>query len=160
MAGFDTYKDAFPHTKLTRSQEGVLEVVLHTNGGTLIFNGYAHEEFVELFHQIGQDAGNRVIILTGAGEAFIDRIESWTPPNPMTEAGADEKTLYAVLHALQYIGEAVSRLPVKITNLAPQGPWQKIKAMRNLIAHDYAGIESGGSVANCGAPVARVAHRR
>ena len=29
MAGFDTYKDAFPHTKLTRSQEGVLEVVLH-----------------------------------------------------------------------------------------------------------------------------------
>jgi hypothetical protein len=32
-----------PHAKLTRSQEGVLEVVLHTNGGTLIFNGYAHE---------------------------------------------------------------------------------------------------------------------
>jgi enoyl-CoA hydratase/carnithine racemase len=64
-----------PHAKLTRSQEGVLEVVLHTNGGTLIFNGYAHEEFVELFHQIGQDAGNRVIILTGAGEAFIDRID-------------------------------------------------------------------------------------
>jgi uncharacterized protein with HEPN domain len=50
---------------------------------------------------------------------FIDRIESWTPLNPTTEAGADEKTLYAVLHALQYIGEAVSRLPVNITNLAP-----------------------------------------
>jgi uncharacterized protein with HEPN domain len=74
--------------------------------------------------------------------AFIDRIESWTPLNPTTEAGADEKTLYAVLHALQYIGEAVSRLPVDITNLAPQVPWQKIKAMRNLIAHDYAGIEA------------------
>jgi enoyl-CoA hydratase/carnithine racemase len=75
MAGFDTYKDAFPHAKLTRSQEGVLEVVLHSNGGTLIFNGFTHEEFVELFHQISQDAGNRVVILTGAGEAFIDSIE-------------------------------------------------------------------------------------
>src|SRR6266849_2821552 len=75
MAGFDTYKDAFPHAKLTRSQEGVLEVVLQTSGGTLIFNGYTHEEFVELFHQINQDAGNRVVILTGAGEAFIDRID-------------------------------------------------------------------------------------
>src|SRR6266478_7505910 len=75
MAGFDTYKDAFPHAKLTRSQDGVLEVVLHTDGGTLVFNGYAHEEFVELFHQIGQDARNRVVILTGAGEAFIDRID-------------------------------------------------------------------------------------
>ena len=54
----------------------------------------------------------------------------------------DEKTLYAVLHALQYIGEAVSRLPLEVANPAPQGPWQKIKAMRNLIAHDYAGIEA------------------
>ena len=75
MATFDTYRAAFPHAQLTRSPEGVLEVVLHTNGGTLIFNGYAHEEFVELFHQIGQDVDNRVVILTGAGEAFIDSIE-------------------------------------------------------------------------------------
>lgn len=27
----------------------MLEVVLHTSGGTLIFNGYTHEEFVDLF---------------------------------------------------------------------------------------------------------------
>lgn len=54
----------------------------------------------------------------------------------------DEKTLYAVLHALQYIGEAVSRLPDDVTNLAPEVPWAKIRAMRNLIAHDYAGIDT------------------
>jgi hypothetical protein len=54
MAGFDTYRDVFPHAKLTRSPEGVLEVVLHTNGDTLIFNGNTHEEFVELFHQINR----------------------------------------------------------------------------------------------------------
>jgi enoyl-CoA hydratase/carnithine racemase len=76
MADFDTYKDVFSHAKLTRSPEGVLEVVLHTNGDTLIFNGYTHEEFVDLFHQINQDADNRVVILTGAGEAFIDRIDA------------------------------------------------------------------------------------
>jgi hypothetical protein len=43
-------------------------------GETLIFNGYTHEEFVDLFHQIGQDAGNRVVILTGAGAAFTEAI--------------------------------------------------------------------------------------
>jgi enoyl-CoA hydratase/carnithine racemase len=74
MAKFDTYKDAFPHARLTRSPDGVLEVVLHTNGDTLIFNGYTHEEFVDLFHQIGQDAGNRSVILTGAGAAFMESI--------------------------------------------------------------------------------------
>lgn len=46
---------------------------------------------------------------------FIDRIESWAPIN----GASDEKTLYAVLHALQYIGEAVSRLPNEATDLAP-----------------------------------------
>ena len=75
MAKIDTYKSAFPHAKLTRSPDGVLEVVLHTDGDTLIFDGHTHEEFVELFHQIGQDADNRVVILTGAGKAFIDRID-------------------------------------------------------------------------------------
>jgi len=70
MAAFDAYKDLFPHARLTRSEDGVLEVVLHTNGATLVFNGATHEEFVELFHQIGQDARNRVVILTGAGGHF------------------------------------------------------------------------------------------
>ena len=76
MADFDTHKDAFPHAKLTRSPQGVLEVVLHTNGDTLIFNGATHEEYVDLFHQIGEDARNRVVILTGAGRAFIDSIDA------------------------------------------------------------------------------------
>jgi enoyl-CoA hydratase/carnithine racemase len=76
MANFDSYKNTFPHAKLIRSSNGVLEVMLHTNGDTLIFNGYTHEEFVDLFHQISQDAGNRAVILTGAGKAFIDNIDA------------------------------------------------------------------------------------
>jgi enoyl-CoA hydratase/carnithine racemase len=76
MAKFETYKGNFPHAKLTRAGNGVLEVVLHTNGNTLIFDGYVHEEFVDLFHQISQDADNRAVILTGAGNAFIDSIDS------------------------------------------------------------------------------------
>jgi enoyl-CoA hydratase/carnithine racemase len=75
MSKLGIYENAFPHAKLTRSPEGVLEVVLHTSGDTLTFDGHVHEEFVDLFHQIGQDADNRVVILTGAGDAFIDRID-------------------------------------------------------------------------------------
>jgi len=75
MGALASYQHTFPHAKLSRSPNGVLEVVLHTDGGTLVFNGHTHEEFVRLFHHIGQDAGNRAVILTGAGEAFIDRID-------------------------------------------------------------------------------------
>src|ERR1700756_3568627 len=74
MSGFDTYRDSFPNARLIRSKSGVLEVVLHTDGGTLVFNGYTHEQFVDLFHAIGSDRDNRVVVLTGSGEAFMESI--------------------------------------------------------------------------------------
>ncbi|BAM90422.1 enoyl-CoA hydratase/isomerase [Bradyrhizobium oligotrophicum S58] len=76
MAKFDTYKDAFPNARLTRQDNGVLEVALHSGGGKLIFNGHTHEQFVDLFHVIGEDRDNRVVILTGSGDAFMDTIEA------------------------------------------------------------------------------------
>jgi enoyl-CoA hydratase/carnithine racemase len=72
MNRFDAYRERFPNARLTRSKTGVLEVTLHTNGGTLLFNGYIHEQFVELFHAIGSDPDNRVVILTGSGEGFME----------------------------------------------------------------------------------------
>ena len=52
----------------------MLEVALHTNDGTLAFNGYTHEQFVDLFHAIASDRDNRVVILTGSGDAFMETI--------------------------------------------------------------------------------------
>ncbi|GAB0117839.1 enoyl-CoA hydratase/isomerase family protein [Acidisoma sp. 7E03] len=75
MATFSTYRDAFPNARLTRKENGVLEVALHTNGGKLVFNGHTHEQFVDLFHQIGEDSDNRAVILTGSGDAFMDTID-------------------------------------------------------------------------------------
>jgi enoyl-CoA hydratase/carnithine racemase len=76
MSHFDAYRDSFPNARLTRSKTGVLEVALHTNGGTLAFNGHTHEQFVDLFHMIGSDRDNRVVILTGSGNAFMETISS------------------------------------------------------------------------------------
>ncbi|MFG1427958.1 enoyl-CoA hydratase/isomerase family protein [Roseixanthobacter glucoisosaccharinicivorans] len=74
MSTFNSYKNSFPNARLTRSESGVLEVALHTDGGKLIFNGHTHEQFVDLFHQIGSDPDNHVVILTGSGDAFMDAI--------------------------------------------------------------------------------------
>ena len=74
MSRFDAYRDSFPNARLTRSETGVLEVTLHTDGGTLVFNGHTHEQFVDLFHTVASDADNRVVILTGSGGAFMEAI--------------------------------------------------------------------------------------
>ena len=75
MSRFDAYSHSFPNARLIRSASGVLEVSLHTDGGKLVFNGHTHEQFVDLFHQIGADPDNRVVILTGSGDAFMDTID-------------------------------------------------------------------------------------
>src|SRR5580700_1842142 len=74
MTRFDAYRQSFPNARLTRSKTGVLEVALHTDGGTLVFNGHTHEQFVDLFHAVGSDPDNRVVILTGSGNAFMESI--------------------------------------------------------------------------------------
>ena len=74
MATLASYQHRFPNARLARSKGGVLEVVLHTNGDTLLFNGHTHEQFLDLFHEIGSDAENRVVILTGSGSAFMETI--------------------------------------------------------------------------------------
>jgi enoyl-CoA hydratase/carnithine racemase/AraC-like DNA-binding protein len=74
MNRFDSYRENFPNARLARSLSGVLEVALHTNGGTLVFDAYTHEQFVELFQAIRSDRDNRVVILTGSGAAFMEWI--------------------------------------------------------------------------------------
>ena len=74
MSRCDAYRDGFPNARPNRSKSDVLEVALHTDGGTLVFNGHTHEQFVDLFHAIGSDPDNRVVILTGSGDAFMETI--------------------------------------------------------------------------------------
>ena len=74
MTKFDDYRDTFPNARLVRKPNGVLEVAFHTGGGKLVFNGHTHEQFVDMFHAIGEDRDNRVVILTGTGDAFMDQI--------------------------------------------------------------------------------------
>src|ERR1700758_263205 len=74
MTRFDSYQNSFSNARLARTESGILEVMLHSDGGTLLFDGYTHEQFVDLFHHIGNDKENRVVILTGSGKAFMESI--------------------------------------------------------------------------------------
>ena len=74
MTKYTTYRESFPNACLTRSEIDVLEVALRSDGGALVFNGHTHEQFVDLFHAIGSDPDNRVVIMTGSGGAFMESI--------------------------------------------------------------------------------------
>jgi uncharacterized protein with HEPN domain len=52
----------------------------------------------------------------------------------------DEKTSYAVVRALEIIGEAARKIPEEVRASIPELQWREISAMRNKLTHEYFGI--------------------
>jgi uncharacterized protein with HEPN domain len=47
----------------------------------------------------------------------------------------------AVIRQLEIIGEAVKRLSSEVTERRPDIPWRRIAGMRDVLIHDYMGVD-------------------
>lgn len=68
----DDYAHRFKTAEVSRDDAGVLTIRMHSRGGPLVWGGLPHAELPELFAAIASDRENRVVVLTGTGDAFID----------------------------------------------------------------------------------------
>ena len=57
------------------------------------------------------------------------------------EFSNDRKTYSAVIREFEIIGEAVGKLPEDIKQKRTEVEWQDIKDFRNLLAHEYFGVD-------------------
>src|SRR5271154_836283 len=69
MSALADYANKYQSARLER-RDGVLQVTLHTEGQSLRWGFLPHGELPELFHDIGADRDNRVVILTGIVAEF------------------------------------------------------------------------------------------
>ena len=52
----------------------------------------------------------------------------------------DEKTAYAVVRALEILGEATKRIPLEIRDRFPEVPWRSMAGIRDKLVHDYVSV--------------------
>ncbi len=52
----------------------------------------------------------------------------------------DRKTIYAVVRAIEIIGEAIKNIPASVKNKHKEIPWRDAADMRNKLIHEYFGV--------------------
>lgn len=70
----------------------------------------------------------------------ISRIKKYTSGYSFNDFEEDEKTVDSVLRNLEIIGEASRHIPKNIKARYPELPWQEMNTMRNIVIHEYHGV--------------------
>lgn len=72
----DQYEKKYDCAELSRGEDGVLLVRLHTGGGSLVWSAEVHNELGFLFADIGADRANKVVVLAGTGDSWCAGIDA------------------------------------------------------------------------------------
>ncbi len=71
-----------------------------------------------------------------------ERILEYTKNMSLADFERSRITIDAVVHNLEVIGEAARKLPPEIKARSSEIEWPKIVALRNILAHEYCGVNT------------------
>ena len=70
----------------------------------------------------------------------IEKATQFTEGVTYEEFSQDDKTLFALIRAIEVVGEAAKKIPPSIREFYPHIPWRAMTGMRDKLAHDYTSI--------------------
>jgi uncharacterized protein with HEPN domain len=71
----------------------------------------------------------------------IDAIKEYTKGLSKEDFSSSKEKQDAVLRRIEIIGEAVKNLPADVKDEYPKIPWKQIAGMRDIVAHNYFGVD-------------------
>jgi uncharacterized protein with HEPN domain len=84
---------------------------------------------------------DRFVFIAAALES-IELIQSYIEGYDLTEFLDDRRTQDAVVRNLEVIGQALKDFGIEtLSEKQPNMPWKQISGMRNLLAHEYLGVD-------------------
>lgn len=72
----------------------------------------------------------------------INKAEEFVQGLSFEDFQKDEKTQYAVIRALEIIGEATKKIPDDVKSQYSDLSWRDIAGMRDILIHDYFGVDT------------------
>lgn len=97
---FEEYRDGYSALAMRRIN-GILEVRLHTGGKSLVYEERLHHQLGPAFRAIADDRDNRVVILTGTGDAFCTRINLGSLRGLLSTAEGWDRVIFVAKQMLQ-----------------------------------------------------------
>ena len=70
----------------------------------------------------------------------ITKVAKFIKGMTFDQFSADDKTAFAVIRALEIIGEAAKHIPEQVRNSYPKLPWREMTGIRDKLIHDYFGV--------------------
>ncbi len=71
----------------------------------------------------------------------IEDAQSFIESLDLDDFLASKEKQYAVVRALEIIGEAAAQIPTEIRAQYPAIPWREMVGMRNVVIHNYSGVD-------------------
>jgi len=74
--------------------------------------------------------------------AAVRAIERYTEGMTFEQFAADARTIDAVVRNLMTIGESTRWIPEPIKDAHREVPWRTLRGVRNVVVHEYFGVDS------------------
>jgi uncharacterized protein with HEPN domain len=71
----------------------------------------------------------------------MEKAESFIKGMSYEKFTHDDKTVYAVIRAIEIIGEAAKQIPDEARQNYADIPWKDMAGMRDVLIHDYIGVD-------------------